>query len=104
MLIARRADVGQVTTYLTRSSPLTYGFVGDYFWVFQMLLRRYLAGDLYPSAFIQAADRVIVVFFLSLVFAILSLISQLAGANACVAFLAGVESYSCLYSHPHYAT
>src|SRR5258706_2496933 len=92
MLIARRADVNLVTTYLTRASPLTYGFVGAYFWVFQMLLRRYLAGDLYPSAFLQAAERVVVVFILSLVFAILSLISPLAGAGAVLGFIAGAGS------------
>jgi hypothetical protein len=103
MLIAHRADVNLVTTYLTRASPLTYGFVGAYFWVFQMLLRRYLAGDLYPSAFLQAAERVVVVFILSLVFAILSLISPLAGATAVVAFVAGVYPNAGLRQITRYA-
>ncbi len=103
MLIARRADVNLVTTYLTRASPLTYGFVGAYFWVFQMLLRRYLAGDLYPSAFLQAAERVVVVFILSLVFAILSLVSPLAGGAAVVAFIAGVYPNAGLRQITRYA-
>src|SRR5205085_604928 len=57
-------EVGQhIITHIT---PLTLGFVGAYFYVLQMLVRRYLADDLYPAAFLQGAQRMVVVFILSL--------------------------------------
>jgi hypothetical protein len=80
-------------------TPLTVGFIGAYFFIIYMLMNRYLAADLYPAAFLQAAERLAIVFILSLV---LSLVvgataqadSRLAGAAAFTAmglsFVAGV--------------
>ena len=84
------AGIVQITEDLAaNASPLTMGFAGAYFFVSQMLLRRYLSGDLYPSAFLQAAVRIIVVFTLSVAFAILfnGLRTELLIS---LAFLAGV--------------
>ena len=56
-----------LSRYLTDGlTPITMGFVGAYFYAMQMLVRRYLAGDLYPSAFLQAVVRILAVFILTL--------------------------------------
>jgi hypothetical protein len=76
------------------ASPLTMGFAGAYFFVSHMLLRRYLSGDLYPSAYIQSALRIIWVFTLSVALAVLFLFPGNEAVSptqvALVAFVAGV--------------
>ncbi len=61
------AGVIELANYLvTNITPLTIGFMGAYFYVLQMLVRRYLADDLYPAAFLQGAQRLVIVFILSM--------------------------------------
>jgi hypothetical protein len=92
-LIGGGAGVDQLTDYLAWPSPITFGFMGAYFWSFQMLLRRYRAGDLYPSAFLQASERVVLVFVISLVLSIMAALPDvvlIGGAAAVLAFVAGI--------------
>jgi ElaB/YqjD/DUF883 family membrane-anchored ribosome-binding protein len=91
-LIGGGGGVDQITNYLASPSPINFGFAGAYFWSFQMLLRRYLAGDLYPSAFLQASQRIVIVFILSLVLSIVGVIpvAGFSGGAAIVAFAAGI--------------
>ncbi|MFN8594199.1 MAG: hypothetical protein U0031_22305 [Thermomicrobiales bacterium] len=91
-LVRSDAGITALTSDLAaHASPLTMGFAGAYFFVAQMLLRRYLAGDLYPSAFLQGAVRIIWVFTLSVALAVL-----LPGdehwmkTGAIIAFVAGI--------------
>ena len=76
------------------ASPITMGFAGAYFFVSQMLLRRYLSGDLYPSAFLQASVRIIWVFTLSVALEVLlpdeGFFEFLGNLAPIVAFVAGV--------------
>lgn len=66
-LIGAGGGIKEVTEHMIQNiTPLTLGFVGAYFFLIQMLLRRYLAGDLYPSAYLQTAVRMLVVFIISL--------------------------------------
>lgn len=65
--IAQDIGVTGFTTQLTKApNALTFGFLGAYFFVLQMLFRRYLAGDLNPKPYINATVRMVVVFVLSL--------------------------------------
>ena len=50
---------------------ITLGFLGAYFYSTGVLIRRFFASDLYPSAFLQMIFRMIVVFVISLVLTIL---------------------------------
>lgn len=91
--VASDAGIQQIGADLAQNaSPLTMGFAGAYFFVSQMLLRRYLSGDLYPAAYVQSSVRIIWVFTLSVALAVLfpegGLISPTQAAM--VAFLAGV--------------
>jgi hypothetical protein len=65
-----RQQIGLITDNLT---PLTIGFAGAYFFLMQMLVRRYLSNDLYPTAFLQATLRLLIVYILSLALTILPL-------------------------------
>jgi hypothetical protein len=47
--------------------PITFGFIGAYFFVIQMFLRRYFASDLSPNVYNYAFVRVLTVFILSMV-------------------------------------
>lgn len=71
-LVRTGSGVSEFTLYLTdNASPISFGFAGAYFFTVQMLVRRYLSSDLYPSAFLQAAERFLRVFILSLVLAVM---------------------------------
>jgi len=73
-LIEHGAGVRQLTGFITANlTPLTMGFAGAYFFLMQMLVRRYLSDDLYPSAFLQAVQRLLLVFMLSLALTILTI-------------------------------
>lgn len=73
MLIESGSGIKELTAFIVDNiTPLTMGFAGASFFSIGMLGRRYLADDLYPSAFLQAAQRLIVVFILSLFLAFLS--------------------------------
>jgi hypothetical protein len=92
-LIRAGGGIVELTTYLTaNASPLTFGFAGAYFFATQMLLRRYLSADLYPSAFLQVAERFVRVLILSVVLAVaFPLVGIDSEALAAVAaFLAGI--------------
>jgi hypothetical protein len=49
------------------AGPVIFGFLGGYFYLVYWLLRRYLGGDLYPAAFLQAVGRVVVVAVLGII-------------------------------------
>jgi hypothetical protein len=70
-LVANGADIQQITTYLLNLTPLTLGFVGSYFFVAILLVGRYFYSDLYPTAFLQSAQRFLLVFIISLVLGLL---------------------------------
>lgn len=46
--------------------PIRYGFLGSYFYILQMLVRRYFHNDLKTDAYVQATMRIIVVILLIL--------------------------------------
>ncbi|MBI1876666.1 MAG: hypothetical protein HYR94_00195, partial [Chloroflexi bacterium] len=72
-LIEEGQGIRELSEYMVGNlTPLTLGFVGAYFFSMQMLVRRYLAGDLYPSVFLQAAQRILLVFILSLALNVLA--------------------------------
>jgi hypothetical protein len=72
-LIEQASGIKELTAFIIdHITPLTLGFAGASFFSIGMLGRRYLADDLYPSAFLQAAQRILVVFILSLLLAFLS--------------------------------
>jgi hypothetical protein len=77
--------------FVSQLSPLTLGFTGAYFWILATLLRRYFAGDLYPSVLLQASVRILTVFILSL---LLGSVADLAHWNqrlvGALAFFAGI--------------
>jgi hypothetical protein len=50
---------------------ITLGFLGAYIYGVGVLVRRFFASDLYPSAFLQMIERMITVFVISLVLTIL---------------------------------
>lgn len=75
-LIKQGAGVRELSGFIAENlTPLTMGFAGAYFFLMQMLVRRYLSADLYPSAFLQAAQRLLLVFMLSLALAMLPFLS-----------------------------
>jgi len=66
-LISQGGSVKALADYLASdATPITFGFIGAYFFVIQMLLRRYFAADLNPKAYIYAVVRLLTVFILSL--------------------------------------
>jgi hypothetical protein len=92
-LIERGAGIRDLTEhFVSNVSPLTLGFAGAYFFLMQMLLRRYLSNDLYPSAFLQSAVRLLVVFILSLLLSVLFGIQDTVwmATGGAVAFFAGI--------------
>jgi hypothetical protein len=92
VLIQSGGEIKELTGYLADNiRPITSGFIGAYFYLMQMLYRRYRDNDLYPMAFLQASERLLRVFILSLVLSIFaSLVKGLSGSMAVVAFLAGI--------------
>jgi hypothetical protein len=98
VLTREGGGITALTSYLGSNlslSPLTMGFAGAYFYNIQMLLRRYLADDLYPSAYLQSFVRTLVVLILGLALsALASLGAPTTGAFAALlpmaAFGAGI--------------
>ncbi len=71
-LVRQGGGVRELTLAIIYSlTPLTMGFAGAFFYVIQMLVKRYLANDLYPSAYLQASLRLLTVFILSLTLSLL---------------------------------
>ncbi len=75
--------------------PIRYGFLGSYFYILQMLVRRYFHNDLKTDAYVQATMRIIVVSLL--IWALESVYGKSSAAGASVpdgwlatAFLIGV--------------
>jgi hypothetical protein len=67
LLIVHGADVPGFTELIwSNLTPVTAGFLGAYFFVLYQLVNRYLAADLYPAAYLQAAERFAIVFIVSL--------------------------------------
>jgi hypothetical protein len=96
-LIERGAGIKEVSGYIVDNlTPLTMGFAGAYFFLMQMLVRRYLADDLYPSAFLQAAQRLLLIFMLTLALSLITpfMPPSVAGASTLavilIAFLVGI--------------
>jgi type VII secretion effector (TIGR04197 family) len=92
VLIQGGGEIKELTTYLVDNiSPLTSGFIGAFFYIMQMLYRRYRDTDLYPMAFLQASERLLRVFILSLVLSIMAPLAEwLSGTAILVAFVAGI--------------
>jgi hypothetical protein len=68
-LISQGGGVTDFAKYIGEgATPITFGFIGAYFFVIQMLLRRYFAGDLNPKAYTYAVVRLLTVFMLGSVF------------------------------------
>jgi hypothetical protein len=67
-LISTGGGVKAFANYLASdATPITFGFIGTYFFIIQMLLRRYFAADLSPNVYNYAVVRVLTVFILSMV-------------------------------------
>ena len=82
-MISNGGGVETFARYLvTDSTSITFGFLGAYFFVTHMLLRRYFSGDLNPKAYTYAVVRLLTVFILGLV---IQLILGRAGAAGWVA-------------------
>jgi len=67
--------------------PIRYGFLGAYFYILQMLVRRYFHNDLKTDAYVQATMRIIVVSLL--IWALESVYGKSSELGA-LAFLIGV--------------
>jgi hypothetical protein len=92
LLMQKGSGIKALTAYLVNDiSPLTLGFAGAYFYLMQMLYRRYRDADLYPMAFLQASERLLRVFILSLVLSIFApLANWVSAVTAVFAFMAGI--------------
>ncbi len=90
--MSQGGSVRQLANYLTRdATPITFGFLGAYFFIVQMLLRRYFAADLSPKAYIYAVVRVVVVFLLALVLQLINAVSDLSPAyTSALSFVFGI--------------
>ena len=90
-LISRGGSIKEFGAYLSQdASPITFGFLGAYFFVIQMLLRRYFASDLNPKAYINAVVRLLVVFILSLFFLLIPIKADALNTAAITAFVIGI--------------
>jgi hypothetical protein len=74
--------------------PLRFAFAGSYFFILQMVIRRYFQDDLKPSAYVAALQRVIVVTLL--ITAVHQVWPWSASQENAFAFLAGVFPDSAL--------
>jgi len=74
--------------------PLQFAFAGSYFFILQMVIRRYFQDDLKPSAYVAALQRVIVVTLL--ITAVHQVWPWSAAQENAFAFLAGVFPDSAL--------
>jgi hypothetical protein len=64
--ISNGGGVKAFANYLASdATTLTFGFMGAYFFIIQMLLRRYFASDLNPNAYSYATVRIFTVFIFS---------------------------------------
>jgi hypothetical protein len=91
-LISQGGSVKAFADYLASdATPITFGFIGAYFFIIQMLLRRYFAADLNPKAYINAVVRLLIVFILGLFFQLAMPPHNLVSSSAVVAaFVVGV--------------
>ena len=70
-LVVNGVSVRDFAMYVVGNlNVVTLGFLGAYFYSVGVLIRRFFAYDLYPSAFLQMIYRLIVVFVISLVLTI----------------------------------
>jgi hypothetical protein len=84
-LISQSGGVKALTgSLVSDATPITFGFLGAYFFLTQMFLRRYLAADLNPKVYIYAIVRVLTTFILSLA---LQIMCNLLGLDSNVANL-----------------
>lgn len=90
--ITNGGGITAFTDYITRdATPITFGFLGAYFWIINNFLRRYFSADLNPNSFISASVHLITVFIVSAVLQIgASAISQLNYILIIVAFAFGI--------------
>jgi len=91
-LISTGGGVKAFANYVAgEATPLTFGFIGAYFFVIHMLLRRYFASDLNPKAYTFAVVRVLTVFIISVVLQLLSTaVSWTQIATSVTAFVVGI--------------
>jgi hypothetical protein len=90
--ITNGGGITAFTNYITKdATPITFGFLGAYFWIINNFLRRYFSADLNPNSFISASVHLITVFILSAVLQIgASAISQLHYIVIIAAFAFGI--------------
>ena len=70
-LVVNGVSVRDFAMYVVGNlNVVSLGFLGAYFYSLGVLIRRFFAYDLYPSAFLQLIYRVIIVFVISLVLTI----------------------------------
>ena len=97
-ILARRlGNLGSVTLSgqpLLPIDPLRFAFAGSYFFILQMVIRRYFQDDLKPNAYVAALQRVIVVTLL--ITAVHQVWPWSAAQENAFAFLAGVFPDSAL--------
>ncbi len=68
---------GEILAFFSpRPTPLTFGFLGTYYFALNMILRRYTRGDLQPKAYSHVAARIFIVAISAWV------VEMLFGANA----------------------
>jgi hypothetical protein len=71
-LLVNGVSVREFALYIVGNlNVVTLGFLGAYFYGIGILVRRFFASDLYPSAFLQMIVRLVTVFVISLVVTIL---------------------------------
>ena len=71
-LIAAGGDIEAFSSYLIeRARPITFGFLGAYLYIAQMLMRRFFAADLNPQAYVNAFVRLVTVFIVSVMLELL---------------------------------
>jgi hypothetical protein len=90
--ITNGGGITAFTDYITKdATPITFGFLGAYFWIINNFLRRYFSADLNPNSFISASVHLITVFIISAVLQIgAAAISQLHYPVIIVAFVFGI--------------
>lgn len=77
-------------TFAVPLDAIRFGFLGSYFYIVQMLVRRYFQNDLKPGAYVNATLRIVIVFLLVWVVADTALADARAETRAATAFVIGV--------------
>jgi hypothetical protein len=81
-LLADRSGLNGLVLAITNGPPVSYGFLGSYFFAIWFLFKRYISGDLGPGAFLHVSVRTWLVAILVLVVAKLMGEAPLGAASA----------------------